>query len=93
MAEALRWGVLGASSRMYRTRILGPMQASDRHVVVAEASRDASGSEQPYADLLARPESIESVGALAAQTVRQISGASDRNVDMLVRLLPRGGTP
>ncbi len=44
-------------------------------------------------DLLARPESIESVGALAAQTVRQISGASDRNVDMLVRLLPRGGTP
>ncbi|MFN8022346.1 MAG: Gfo/Idh/MocA family oxidoreductase [Acidimicrobiales bacterium] len=56
MAEALRWGVLGASSRMYRTRILGPMQASDRHVVVAEASRDASGSEQPYADLLARPD-------------------------------------
>ena len=41
MAERLRWGVLGASSRMYRGRILGPLEASGRHVVVAEASRDA----------------------------------------------------
>ena len=54
MAERLRWGVLGASSRMYRGRILGPLEASGRHVVVAEASRDADGSDRPYADVLRR---------------------------------------
>ena len=51
---ALRWGVLGASSRIYRGKILPPLEASPRHVVVAEASRDADGSEAPYAALLAR---------------------------------------
>ena len=38
-------------------------------------------------DLLARPDSIESVGKLARETVLQVSGASDRNVDLMVKLL------
>lgn len=38
-------------------------------------------------DLLSRPESIDSLGALARNAVRQISGASDRNVDALAKLL------
>jgi predicted dehydrogenase len=46
--------VIGASSRIYCTRILPPLEASGRHVVVAEASRDADGSDAPYAELLRR---------------------------------------
>lgn len=38
-------------------------------------------------DLLARPGSVESVGELARQAVRQVSGASDRNVAALAELL------
>lgn len=53
-------------------------------------------------DLFSRPESIDSLGALARNAVRQISGASDRNVDALAALLSpspreriaaRGGGP
>ncbi len=40
-------------------------------------------------DLLSRPESIDSLGALARNAVRQISGASDRNVEALATLLSR----
>ena len=50
----MRWGVIGASSRIYRGKIVPPIEASDRHVVVAEASRDADGSDRPYAELLRR---------------------------------------
>ena len=39
------------------------------------------------AELFARPETIESLGILARQAVRQVSGASDRNVAALARLL------
>lgn len=39
------------------------------------------------AELFARPETIESLGVLARQAVRQVSGASDRNVAALARLL------
>ncbi len=39
------------------------------------------------ADLLSRPESIESLGILARNAVRQISGASDRNVEALAALV------
>lgn len=41
-------------------------------------------------ELLSRPDSIESLGALAHSAVRQISGASDRNVDALAALLASG---
>ncbi len=54
MPEILRWGVLGASSRIYRGRILPPLQARERHEVVAEASRGADGSDRSYAELLER---------------------------------------
>lgn len=52
--KVLRWGVLGASSKIYRTAILPPIEARERHHVVAEASRDAHGSDKPYAELLKR---------------------------------------
>src|SRR5215472_9221078 len=38
-------------------------------------------------DLLARPETVASLGELAQAAVRQVSGASKRNVDHLERLL------
>lgn len=41
-------------------------------------------------ELLSRPDSIESLGTLAHHAVRQISGASDRNVDALAALLASG---
>jgi xylose dehydrogenase (NAD/NADP) len=53
--EQLRWGVIGATSRIYRNALAPAFASSGRHVVVAEASR-ADGSEQPYADLVARPD-------------------------------------
>jgi 3-deoxy-D-manno-octulosonic-acid transferase len=40
-------------------------------------------------ELLARPEKIAELGQLARQAVSQIRGASPRNVDHMVRLLPR----
>ncbi|MGD9703094.1 MAG: Gfo/Idh/MocA family protein [Acidimicrobiia bacterium] len=57
---SLRWGVLGASSRIYRRAILPPIEASTRHELVAEASRDRDGSDRPYGELLARPD-VEAV--------------------------------
>jgi len=53
-ARPLRWGVLGASSRIYRNAILPPLRERERHEVVAEASRDLDGSDAPYAELLRR---------------------------------------
>jgi 3-deoxy-D-manno-octulosonic-acid transferase len=41
------------------------------------------------ADLLARPDTVASLGELAQAAVRQVSGASKRNVDHLERLLRR----
>lgn len=38
-------------------------------------------------ELLARPESIDALGTLARNAVRQVSGASDRNVDALSALV------
>jgi 3-deoxy-D-manno-octulosonic-acid transferase len=39
-------------------------------------------------ELLSRPDAAHNLGALAQQTVRQVSGASARNVDALLTLLP-----
>ncbi|MFO0596767.1 MAG: 3-deoxy-D-manno-octulosonic acid transferase [Myxococcaceae bacterium] len=39
------------------------------------------------ADLLSRPDSLDSLGNLARSAVRQISGASDRNVEALAALV------
>jgi 3-deoxy-D-manno-octulosonic-acid transferase len=48
---------------------------------------DAEHLEALVADLLARPETCAQLGELAAQAVRQVSGASQRNVDLVARLL------
>ncbi len=49
--------------------------------------KDADNLFKVLAELFARPETIESLGVLARQAVRQVSGASDRNVAALARLL------
>jgi D-xylose 1-dehydrogenase (NADP+, D-xylono-1,5-lactone-forming) len=56
MVEQLRWGVLGARSRIYQGKIAPPLRAGARHEIVAEASRDTDGSDAPYAELLRRPD-------------------------------------
>jgi 3-deoxy-D-manno-octulosonic-acid transferase len=48
---------------------------------------DAEHFEALVNDLLARPETCAQLGELAAQAVRQVSGASQRNVDLVARLL------
>jgi 3-deoxy-D-manno-octulosonic-acid transferase len=57
---------------------------------------DAEHFEALVSDLLARPETCAQLGELAAQAVRQVSGASQRNVDLVARLLgarPAPGRP
>jgi D-xylose 1-dehydrogenase (NADP+, D-xylono-1,5-lactone-forming) len=54
VAEPLRWGVIGASSRIYQGRLKPPMLEGERHEVVAEARRTTDGSDAPYAALLQR---------------------------------------
>jgi 3-deoxy-D-manno-octulosonic-acid transferase len=48
---------------------------------------DVEHFEALLSDLLARPEACAQLGELAAQAVRQVSGASQRNVDLVARLL------
>jgi 3-deoxy-D-manno-octulosonic-acid transferase len=48
---------------------------------------DAEHLEALLGDLLDRPETCARLGDLAAQAVRQVSGASQRNVDLVARLL------
>ena len=51
---------------------------------------DADHLYRVVAELLARPETIASLGELAQTAVRQVSGASARNVDHMERLLTEG---
>jgi 3-deoxy-D-manno-octulosonic-acid transferase len=48
---------------------------------------DAENLQALLGDLLDRPETCARLGELAAQAVRQVSGASQRNVDLVARLL------
>jgi 3-deoxy-D-manno-octulosonic-acid transferase len=48
---------------------------------------DAEHLQALATDLLGRPETCARLGELAAQAVRQISGASRRNVDLVARML------
>ncbi len=41
-------------------------------------------------ELLSRPDLVKSLGELASAAVRQISGASGRNVDQIERLMGNG---
>jgi xylose dehydrogenase (NAD/NADP) len=54
--RALRWGILGGSSRISRNAVAPAIEASGRSEVVALASRDADGTDAPYGALLARPD-------------------------------------
>ncbi|MEW5740315.1 MAG: 3-deoxy-D-manno-octulosonic acid transferase [Myxococcota bacterium] len=49
--------------------------------------KDAEHLWRVMSDLLARPESIGALGELARNAVRQVSGASDRNVEALSKLV------
>jgi 3-deoxy-D-manno-octulosonic-acid transferase len=40
-------------------------------------------------ELLQKPENVTSLGVLARTTVRQVSGASQRNVEHMARVLAR----
>ncbi len=49
--------------------------------------KDADHLYRVLAELLARPETVANLGGLAQAAVRQVSGASSRNVDHMERLL------
>jgi 3-deoxy-D-manno-octulosonic-acid transferase len=49
--------------------------------------KDADNLYRVLAELFSRPESLASLGELAQKAVRQVSGASDRNVEKLARLI------
>ncbi len=53
MPAPLRWGILGATSRIYHGALKPVLDASPLHEVVAEASR-AVGGDGAYADLVER---------------------------------------
>jgi len=59
-AEPLRWGVLGARSMVATRAVLPALAASDRCVVVAEASRTSGGSFDAYLRVLDDP-AVEAV--------------------------------
>jgi 3-deoxy-D-manno-octulosonic-acid transferase len=52
---------------------------------------DAEQLQRVVTELLARPEVLDDLGTLALQSVRQVSGASQRNVDLIARLLLGAG--
>ena len=49
----LRWGVVGATSKIYRNALLPALTAAERHIVVAEASR-VDGDDGTYREMLRR---------------------------------------
>ena len=53
--KSLRWGVIGSTSKIYRGALKPAFDAGSAHEVVGEASRH-DGDEQPYAELLTRPD-------------------------------------
>ena len=57
----------------------------------ASRSADAEQLHRVLSELLGRPDVLANLGNLAAQSVRQVSGASQRNVDLVARLLLGAG--
>ena len=53
---------------------------------------DAEQLHRVLSELLGRPDVLTNLGNLAAQSVRQVSGASQRNVDLVARLLLGAGS-
>jgi 3-deoxy-D-manno-octulosonic-acid transferase len=78
--------------------LFGPRMENFRdsvQVLLGRGGIQVADAEQLYrvlSELLARPDVIEDLGRLALQSVRQVSGASQRNVDLVSRLLLGAGT-
>ena len=76
-----------------RAVLFGPHMENFRDSVQVLVGRggiqvnDADHLHRVVTDLLSQPEELRSLGALAQGAVRQVSGASERNVDCLVALL------
>lgn len=65
-------------------------------VLVGRGGIQVNDAEHLYrvlGELLARPETIASLGELARNAVQQVSGASGRNVELMERLLAGRGMP
>jgi 3-deoxy-D-manno-octulosonic-acid transferase len=63
-------------------------------VLLGRGGIQVADPEQLYrvlTELLGRPDVLTNLGNLAAQSVRQVSGASQRNVDLVARLLLGAG--
>jgi 3-deoxy-D-manno-octulosonic-acid transferase len=77
-----------------RPVLFGPHMDNFRdsvQVLLGRGGIQVADAEQLYRvvrELLERPDAAQTLGALAEQTVRQVSGASARNVDALLELLP-----
>jgi 3-deoxy-D-manno-octulosonic-acid transferase len=78
--------------------LFGPRMENFRdsvQVLLGRGGIQVADAEQLYrvlSELLARPDVVEDLGRLALQSVRQVSGASQRNVDLVSRLLLGAGT-
>jgi 3-deoxy-D-manno-octulosonic-acid transferase len=80
-----------------RPVLFGPRMENFRdsvQVLLGRGGIQVADSEQLHRvllELLGRPDVLASLGSLAAQSVRQVSGASQRNVDLVARLLLGAG--
>ena len=81
-----------------RPVLFGPRMENFRdsvQVLLGRGGIQVADAEQLYrvlSELLDRPDVLANLGALAAQSVRQVSGASQRNVDLVARLLFGAGS-
>jgi 3-deoxy-D-manno-octulosonic-acid transferase len=81
-----------------RPVLFGPRMDNFRdsvQVLLGRGGIQVADAEQLYrvlSELLGRPDVLANLGSLAAQAVRQVSGASQRNVDLVARLLLGAGT-
>ena len=80
-----------------RPVLFGPRMENFRdsvQVLLGRGGIQVADAEQLYkvlSELLGRPDVLANLGNLAAQSVRQVSGASQRNVDLVARLLLGAG--
>lgn len=81
-----------------RPVLFGPRMENFRdsvQVLLGRGGIQVADAEQLYRvllELLGRPDVLGNLGQLAAQSVRQVSGASQRNVDLVARLLLGAGS-
>ena len=80
-----------------RPVLFGPRMENFRdsvQVLLGRGGIQVADGDQLYkvlSELLGRPDVIANLGNMAAQSVRQVSGASQRNVDLVARLLLGAG--